>query len=120
MGRSCPAHDTPQFDCSNCRTTASIRQAAEDGRIELASTVLVDALDSYVEQVLNALDHPEALVTDLSTIGDFGLDDDERSAASAKLGVTLSDDDRLYEVARRLRGSLSSGAESGSDHGRHP
>ena len=40
--------------------------------------MLVDALESYVEQVLKALDHPEAMVTDLSTIGDFGLDDDER------------------------------------------
>lgn len=49
------------------------------------------------------LGHPEALVTDLSTIGDFGLDDDERFAASDRLGVALSDDDYLYEIARRLR-----------------
>jgi hypothetical protein len=42
-------------------------------------------------------------VTALSTIGDFGLDDDERSAASAPLGVTLSDADYIYEVAQRLR-----------------
>jgi hypothetical protein len=39
--------------------TATIRQAAQDGRIELASTVLVDTLELYVELVLNALDHPE-------------------------------------------------------------
>jgi hypothetical protein len=103
MGRSCPAHDTPQFDCIDCRRTATIRQAAEDGRIELASAVLVDTLESYVELVLNALNHPEALVTDLSTIGDFGLDHDERCAASARLGVTVSDADYIYEVAQRLR-----------------
>lgn len=64
---------------------------------------MVDTLESYVELVLNALDHPEALVTDLSTISDFGLDDDERSAASDRLGVALSDDDYVYEIARRLR-----------------
>jgi hypothetical protein len=103
MGRSCPAHDAPQFDCNDCSRTARIRQAAADGRIELASTVLVDTFESYVEVVLSALGHPEALVTDLSTIGDFGLDDDDRSAASAKLGVALSDADYIYEVARRLR-----------------
>jgi hypothetical protein len=103
MGRSCPAHDIPQFDCSDCSRCASIRQAAADSRIELASTVLVDTLDSYVELVLNALNHPEALVTDLSTIGDFGLDDDERSAASSTLGVIVSDADYIYEVAKRLR-----------------
>jgi hypothetical protein len=103
VGRSCSALDTPQFDGSDCSRTASIRQAAADGRIEFASAVLVDTLESYVELVLNALGHPEALVTELSTIGDFGLDDDERIAASAKLGITLSDDDLIYEIARRLR-----------------
>ena len=103
MGRACPVHNIPNFECIDCRRTASIRQAAADGRIELVSTVLIDALESHVEQVLNALGHPEALVTDLSTIGDFGLDDDERSAASATVGVVLSDDDYLYEIARRLR-----------------
>lgn len=103
MGRPCQIHNTQNFDCIDCSRTASIRQAAADGRIELASSVLVDALEPYVEQVLNALDHPEALVTDLSTIGDFGLDDDERSAASDRLGVALSDDEHVYEVARRLR-----------------
>lgn len=103
MGRECSAHDTPQFGCIDCSRTASIRQAAADGRIDLASIVLVDTLESYVEQVLNALGHPEALVTDLSTIGDFGVDDDERSAASYRLGVVLSDDDYVYEIARRLR-----------------
>lgn len=103
MTRYCPAHDTPQFDCIDCRRTASIRQTAADGRIELASTVLVDTLESYVELVLNALKHPPALVTEISTIGGFSLDDDERSAASAMLEVALSDADYIYEVARRLR-----------------
>jgi len=69
MGRSCPLHDILQWDCIDCRRAARIHQAATDGRIELASTVLVDALEPYVELVLNALGHPEALVTDLSTIG---------------------------------------------------
>lgn len=104
MGRFCPAHDTPQFDCVECSRTACIRQAAVDGRIELASTVLVDTLEPHIEQALEALGHPEALVTDLSTIGDFGLDDKERAAASDRLGVALSDDDYIYEIARLLRG----------------
>ncbi len=42
-------------------------------------------------------------MTDLSTIGDFGLDDDERSAASSRLGLALSDADYIYEIARRFR-----------------
>lgn len=42
-------------------------------------------------------------MTDLSMIGGFGLDDDERSAANDRLGLPFSDDDYLYEMARRLR-----------------
>ncbi len=103
MGRACPVHNIPQFDCIDCSKVATIRQAAVDGRIELASSVLVDTLESYLELVLNALNHPEALVTDLRTVGDFGLDDGERSAASTTLGVVLSDADYIYEVARRFR-----------------
>lgn len=80
-----------------------MHQAAADGRNKLASSVLVDMLESHVEVVLNALGHPETLETDLSTIGDFGLEDDERCAASAKLGVTLSDDDYVCEIVWRLR-----------------
>jgi hypothetical protein len=40
MGRACPVHNIPNFDCIDCRRTASIRQAAADVRIELASAVL--------------------------------------------------------------------------------
>lgn len=54
MGCSCPIHDIPQFDCTDCRKAALIRQAAEDGRIELTSTVLIDTLEAYVDGVLNA------------------------------------------------------------------
>jgi hypothetical protein len=103
MGRACLYHDIPQFDCMDCRAVATIRQAAEDGRIELAPTVLVDTLEPYVEQVLKALKQLEALVTDLSMIGDFSLDDDERTAASTRLGVVMMNTDYIYEVAQRVR-----------------
>jgi hypothetical protein len=76
-----------------------IRQAAADGRIEFASVVVVDALESYVEQVWNMLDHPEPLVTDLRTIGDFGLTDDECSAASDRLGCLC----RMPTTVKKLR-----------------
>jgi hypothetical protein len=57
----------------------------------------------YIELALNALGYPEVLVTDLSKVGDFGLDEDVRSAAGANLGVMLSDDDYIYEIPPRLR-----------------
>jgi hypothetical protein len=45
MDRACPVHNIPQFDCIDCSKVATIRQAAADGRIELASAVLVDTLE---------------------------------------------------------------------------
>ncbi len=103
MGRACRYHDIPQFDCVDCKAVASVRQAVADGRVELAPTVLVDMLEPYVEQVLEALEHSEALVTDLSKVGDFSLEDEERAAASARLGVVMTDTDYIYEVAQRVR-----------------
>lgn len=108
MGHACLYHDILQFDCVDCRAVATIRQAAEDGYIELASTVMVDVLEPHVEQVLKALNQPEALVTDLSMIGDFSLDDDERTAASVRLGAVMTDTDFIYEVAQRVRAKASS------------
>ena len=70
-----------------------------DGRTELASVVLVDVLESYLEQVWKVLDHPEALVTDLGAIGDFGLVDDECSAASDRLGCLC----RTPTTVKKLR-----------------
>jgi len=67
------------------------------------SAVLVDTLEPCVDLVMEALDHPEALVTDLGAIGDCKLDDDECAAASDRLGIGLSDDAYLYKIARRLR-----------------
>lgn len=66
MAHFCPPHDTRQFDCDDCRRIASIRQAAADDASSWP-TVLADVLEPYVELVLNALNHSEALVTDLST-----------------------------------------------------
>lgn len=43
MGRSCLVHDTPEFDCLDCRRTARIRQAA-DGRIELTTSSGCDGI----------------------------------------------------------------------------
>jgi hypothetical protein len=42
MGHACPDHDEPQLDCARCHTTALIRQAAKEGKLELAETVLAE------------------------------------------------------------------------------
>ena len=75
MARSCPTHDTPQFDCIDCRRTANIPSGScGEGPVDWCLR-LDDSVESYAELGLNALDHPESLVADLRTIGDFCLDD---------------------------------------------
>lgn len=59
-----------------------------------------DALD----RILAALGHPEAFVTDASSVGDFSLDDEALHEAAVELGVELRHGDLLVDVAEKLTG----------------
>lgn len=74
-----------------------------DRRIIFADTAQVEELDPYVDQVLIALGHPDAWVSDESMIWDFGLTPEEIDAVSERLGVPVSKKDRIIEVAKRLQ-----------------
>ncbi|MBX3169551.1 MAG: hypothetical protein KF760_19270 [Candidatus Eremiobacteraeota bacterium] len=101
-------------------------------KFKLASQRERDALDEGVERVLIALGHEGALVTDESLVADFlesggqpycfrrgqsgpwlgmpgdpAIDEKNKrilSSVSAELGVPLTPDDFLVDVARRLCG----------------
>ena len=81
----------------------------KDRKIELASQDEVDYLESYIDIVLEALGHPEALVTDESYISDFLCvcnkeeAEKELAEASSKLDLTFEKKDSVVSVARRLR-----------------
>jgi len=76
-------------------------------KIELAPKYKVDQLVGYIEIVLEALGHSEALVTDESTIWDFHpLKKDQAEwlkKINDKLGFEVSLKDRLWEVAEQVR-----------------
>ncbi|MDP3771336.1 MAG: hypothetical protein Q8R16_03480 [bacterium] len=87
-----------------------LQAAAARGKIELAPQRKIDALDEWVGRALEILGHPEALVTDMSSVWDFldfGLNAKTRRTAlqalSEKFGFSVKADDRLVEVAVRLR-----------------
>jgi len=69
-----------------------------------------DRVDEYAEgiaQILDALGHPDSLVTDESTFGDFWMTrgpeaEAELDAIQAKLGVKVRFSDRLVDVAAML------------------
>lgn len=70
----------------------------------MASQERVARLSEHVQRVLDALGHSEALVTDMSSVGDFNLEPDERALANAALGLALSDDMLIADVAEILAG----------------
>ena len=82
--------------------------------VHVAPQDRVTRLEPFVGRVLEALDHPEALVTDMSSLMDFspnyaaGPEHPENALwiaeLGAKLGVPLSYDDLIADVAERLQG----------------
>jgi hypothetical protein len=85
------------------------------GKIVLAATDAVTALQPYVDRVLRAIaivcDEPsftDALVTDESWLSDFSLTADDYPRLSNILGVqldpTIPDDRVIYRIAAKLKG----------------
>ena len=113
MGKACPDHDEPVFECEHCSATARVRQAAESGRIEWASDVIVEFLEPYVDQIRKAIDEvcesegmgmaETAWISDKSCICDFPIEKPELAKLRELLGVPVECHDYIYEIARRLR-----------------
>lgn len=113
MGKACPDHDEPAFECEHCSATARIRQAVQGGRIERASDVIVEVLEPYVDQIRKAIDQvceseeigmaETAWISDESCICDFPIEKQELVKLRELLGVPVEDRDYIYEIAKRLR-----------------
>jgi len=87
-------------------------------KFELASQDKVNDLEKYVGKVLEALGHPEALVTDESRVFDFThfiMDEQEYEKdkneqllkAFKELGIEIDEDDYIYRIADKLRTKLN-------------
>lgn len=55
-----------------------------------------------VAEILAALGYREAWVSDISTVGDFELDDDELVAVGAALGFPIGHDNALVDMAEMM------------------
>jgi hypothetical protein len=113
MGKACPDHDEPVFECEHCSSTVRIRQAVQGGRIERASDVIVEVLEPYVDQIRKAIDQvceseeigmaETAWISDESCICDFPIEKQELVKLRELLGVPVEESDYIYEIAKRLR-----------------
>ena len=100
-------------------TQEKIMKAAREGRVEMASQDSVNELEPYVDEVLEALGHPEALVTDESTLSDFfdifgSKEDREKEFQDFKerVGVDIGTDDpheKIIVVAWRVKEARHAG-----------
>jgi hypothetical protein len=79
----------------------------DEQRFERAPANRVRQYRSEIDRILAALGHPEAFVTDESRLRDFPLreDDDGPSLTELRidLGVRVRRDDRLVDIAQRMR-----------------
>jgi hypothetical protein len=87
-----------------------IKEAVKTGKFEHAPQDRVDALEPYIEKVLEALGHPEAFVTDESHISDFKdhfAPKEEQETwlpnLSEKLGLSIGLRDPIVDVALQLK-----------------
>lgn len=62
---------------TNDEATKKIREAAAKGNIEFAPQDAIDAMASIADEVLAVIGHPEALITDWSSIDDFTITKEE-------------------------------------------
>jgi hypothetical protein len=75
-------------------------------KIVSVSNEKIKNLQPFVKMVLNVLGHPEALVTDMSTIWDFvEIDEEEKIPKkwSEKLGINVKGSDYIWKIADKLR-----------------
>jgi hypothetical protein len=93
-----------------------------DDRDELAPTVRVRQYRAEIARILDALGHPEALVTDESRLSDFPIrEDDEVSLIdlASDLGIRVRPQDRLIDIARRMRQLADRQIAAGTPEARH-
>jgi len=85
-------------------------------KIELASTDNTDQYEREIGVILKLLGHPEALVTDESSVWDFlahfgGEKENEKfnkkmlNKISGRLGIDVNGNDLLIDIAKKIRES---------------
>jgi len=72
-------------------------------KIELAEHDKIDFLQDYVDKVLEAIGHPEALVTNESLVWDFTSDKGKLKRVSKKLGFDVDPNDYIWQLAERYK-----------------
>ncbi len=71
-------------------------------QIVIADQDMVDVYETEVNRILAALGHPEALVTDLSQVFDFGEDEEAAADLDKLMGRAVGAGEHLWKLAAEL------------------
>lgn len=71
--------------------------------IEIADQDLVKQYQEEVNQILDIVGHPEALVTDESWLSDFPIDDEMIRQLGELVKGKIEPNECLVDIARRMR-----------------
>jgi len=72
--------------------------------VEFAPQSRVQKFAAEVDRILDALGYPDALVTDESILWDFCLEDHELRQLGETLGVAVTKESVIADIAEALRG----------------
>lgn len=72
-------------------------------KIEFASTTRLSYLEPWVDQVMNSVCPEYLLISDLSAIGDFDVEEEDMPRLSKELGVPVQLSDVIVDVAQRMK-----------------
>jgi hypothetical protein len=95
--------------------SAKVQQAVAAGKIELAGQHEVQRFRAEIDELLDAIGHPEALVTDLSALGDFAdlwENDLDIERLSEHFQVQVHEADLLVDLAARIRAARREGNDA--------
>jgi len=86
---------------------AGVQEALQKGKVEVASADQVVYLQPWVDRILEACGIEGAFISDESWMGDmlpfFGDREESRQKVVEKLGLEFENNDRIVDVARRLK-----------------
>lgn len=71
-------------------------------KIVIADQEKVDVYETEVNRILAALGHPEALVTDLSQVFDFGDDEEAADDLAELMGRSVNAGEHIWKLAQEL------------------
>jgi hypothetical protein len=97
--------------CDYCHATLlqqagkleEIQGLVREKKIEFAPQDRVEALDAYIDKFLQAIEIPQAWVSDESCVGDFPLEEEDMAELEATLGVEVKLRDYVVDVAERMK-----------------